>query len=156
MQRKKVSFVAQELEVEHTPLLCFNDQQNPPNSIFCVYHRTTNYLFHYLLICFPLFGIALVAPISKQLILLRRKIKTVTNYGPTVCLQLLDYAAQAVWGNVMDIFPYFGTYNDVSFSLERSPDKLSVEPILINGWGTICSMEELSLYDKLLTLHYRI
>lgn len=56
----------------------------------------------------------------------------------------------------MDIFPYFGTYNDVSFSLERSPDKLSVEPILINGWGTICSMEELSLYDKLLTLHYRI
>lgn len=28
----------------------------------------------------------------------------------------------------MDIFPYFGTYNDVSFSLERSPDKLSVEP----------------------------
>lgn len=144
------------LMISRIPQTASSYKPNASESGGCVYHRTTNYLFHYLLICFPLFGIALVAPISKQLILLRRKIKTITNRGPTVCLQLLVYAAQAVWGNVMDIFPYFGTYNDVSFSLERSPDKLSVEPILINGWGTICSMEELFLYDKLLTLHYRI
>lgn len=57
------------------------------------------------------------------------------GHGATVCLQLLNYAAQAVWGNVMDIFFAFLGAAEWYLNLvwEEAPLQTSAAPLLTNG-----------------------